>query len=138
MQNAVNQCILVVQLINTMTTQTKTSGKTVQGAAPQQEQKPEVSAAAIAPTGKPVTVEERILRIASLAEKVATRKTVITHLEKVEAMKFGEFEEKEIVSISDGKSTYTIKSPLLLRKVQETLRNELKTELSKIESEIQF
>lgn len=123
-----------------MTTTAK--GKGAPGATAH-EQKPEISKTEINPNGKPqstkeASVEEKILKVNILQERISSRAKVLSHLEKIEALKFGEFDEKDSLSISDGKNTYLIKSPLLMRKVQQTMREELKAELVKIEAEIQF
>jgi len=87
----------------------------------------------------PLTVEEKIKKVSSLQELIKVRAIMKSHLEKVEALKFGDFEEKDIVTITSGNNqSYTIKSPLLCNKFKLMATKEISEFIAEVEAQINF
>jgi len=86
-----------------------------------------------------LTVEDKIQKVNILRELIEKREVIKTHLYRVEAMKFGDFDEKDVVNIvsQDGK-TYAIKSSLLCEKIANLLKDEFAVKIKDIETQIQF
>lgn len=86
-----------------------------------------------------ISVEETIRRVAALSEHIHTRRVLFTHLDKLEALKFGEFDEKDclILQTAAGQS-YTIKSPTLCKKLTEVAKSEISDKIDEIEAQLVF
>lgn len=88
---------------------------------------------------KPPTVEEIVKRVEFLQTKISTRDTISKHIDQVSNLKFGEFEDKDLLIIQSGKGeSYTIKSPLLLTQVKTILIDSLQKQKEAVEAEINF
>jgi hypothetical protein len=88
---------------------------------------------------KPPTVEEIVKKVEILNQKIAVRDQVTRHINNVEKLKFGEFQEKDCLVLQSGAGeSYTIKSPKLLKQVQAIMLESLQAEKQLIEAEINF
>lgn len=88
---------------------------------------------------KPPTVEDIVKRVEQLTQKIAVRDQVTRHINNVEKLKFGEFQEKDCLILQSGAGeSYTIKSPKLLKQVQTIMLESLQAEKQLIEAEINF
>lgn len=88
---------------------------------------------------KPPTVEDIVKRVEQLNQKIAVRDQVTRHIDQVSKLKFGEFEEKDLLIIQSGKGeSYTIKSTLLLTQVKTILIDSLQKQKEAVEAEINF
>lgn len=91
------------------------------------------------PEEKPeLTVEDKIKKIFVLNDRIETRNLLKTHLEKVDALKFGDYEEKDTITIAGGGKNYLIKSTVLCRKIQTMLREEISFKIAEVEAQISF
>lgn len=86
-----------------------------------------------------VSVEETIRRVAALSEQIHTRRVLFNHLDKLETLKFGEFDEKDclVLQTAAGQS-YTIKSPTLCKKLTEVAKSEIVGKIEEIEAQLIF
>lgn len=86
-----------------------------------------------------LSVEETIRRVASLSEQIHTRRVLFNHLDKLETLKFGEFDEKDclVLQTAAGQS-YTIKSPTLCKKLTEVAKSEIVSKIEEIEMQLTF
>lgn len=140
-----------------METKTATNGKAVQGAGHAKvngESKPTA-----AKNGTPVaeeakepvqdekpagekpmlTVEDKIKKVNSLNELIQKRTVLKSHLDKVQTLKFGDYEEKDTIAITSGNGqTYTIKSSVLCQKIGGMLKSEISAKIAEVEEEIAF
>lgn len=90
-------------------------------------------------TPKPPTVEDIVKKVEILNQKIAVRDQVTRHINNVEKLKFGEFQEKDCLVLQSGAGeSYTIKSPKLLKQVQAIMLESLQAEKQLIEAEINF
>lgn len=88
---------------------------------------------------KPPTVDDIVKRVEQLNQKIAVRDQVTRHINNVEKLKFGEFQEKDCLILQSGAGeSYTIKSPKLLKQVQTIMLESLQAEKQLIEAEINF
>jgi hypothetical protein len=92
-----------------------------------------------APAPQPLSVEEKINKINSLNELIDMRSTIKSHLSRVEAMKFDDFSERNIITISsqNGQS-YAIKSGYLTEKIASMLKEEFQCKIKEVEAQIAF
>ena len=88
----------------------------------------------------PLSIEEKITKLQSLVDLVENRDKFRTHLYQVEALKFGDLDEKAIITISadNGKQTYNIRSSYLCHKIADLLKSEFKSKVAEIETQINF
>jgi len=87
-------------------------------------------------TGFP-SVEETIKRVVQLNDNIHTRKVLMTHLEKVQSLKFGDYDDKNILILkSSTGETYEIKSPGLCMKIADLARNEIQAKIDEVEEQI--
>jgi hypothetical protein len=86
----------------------------------------------------PLSVEETIKRVNILQENINKRKVLQKHLERVESLKFGEYDdEKDTITITaSNKTHYEIRSTALCIKVAALVRNEISAHIEEIEEEI--
>lgn len=104
-----------------------------------EETKPKTEEAAKTEQPKAKTIEEIIKTVEVLNTKIATRDQVNRHINQVEKLKFGEFQEKDCLILQSGAGeSYTIKSPKLLKQVQVLMLETLSSEKQLIEAEINF
>jgi hypothetical protein len=141
-----------------METKTATNGKAAQGAGlpklngehkttPAQngvsavEEKPKTEEKAEAPAAeeKPLTVEDRIKKVGTLNDLIAKRATFKNHLERVEKLKFSDYDEKDTIALTDAKGeTYNIRSSVLCQKIGAMLKTEISAKIREVEAEIAF
>ena len=87
----------------------------------------------------PLTIEEKINKLQSLVDLVENRDKFRSHLFQVEDLKFGDLDEKSVITIaSEGNKSYAIKSPYLCKKVAGLLKEEFTGKIKEIEAQINF
>ena len=87
---------------------------------------------------KPLTVDETIRRVMAVSEHIRTRKILFNHLDRLEALKFGEYDEKDSLTLTNAKGdSYTIRSTSLCVKLTEVAKHEIASKIAEIEDEIQ-
>ena len=131
---------------------TKTNGKASQGegkTAVKELTKPEASSSVVGEKGQfneqalqpetTPTVEDRIKKIFTLNDRIETRSLLKSHLERVEAIKFGDYDEKDSISIvnATGKP-YVIKSTNMCKKISAMLKEEITAKIVEVEAQIIF
>jgi hypothetical protein len=73
------------------------------------------------PEAPVLSVEDKIRKVETLNELIQKRTTLKNHQERVEKLKFGDYEEKDTLTIHSGNGqNYTIKSAVLCQKIAET------------------
>src|SRR5665213_1393442 len=83
------------------------------------------------------TVEETIKRVVILNDNIHTRRVLMTHLEKVQSLKFGDYDDKNILILkSSTGETYEIKSPGLCMKIADLAQNEIQAKIEEVEQQI--
>ena len=84
-----------------------------------------------------LSVEDTIRKVVILNDNIHTRKVLITHREKVESLKFGDYDDKHsIILKSSTGETYEIKSPGLCMKIAELAKSEIQSKIEEVESQI--
>jgi hypothetical protein len=87
--------------------------------------------------GSFLSVEDTIKKVVQLNDNIHTRRVLMTHLEKVESLKFGDYDDKHsIILKSSTGETYEIKSPGLCMKIAELAKNEIQAKIEEVESQI--
>ncbi len=83
------------------------------------------------------SVEETIKRVVILTDNIHTRKVLMTHLEKVQSLKFGDYDDKNILILKNSTGeTYEIKSPSLCMKIADLAKNEIQAKIEEVEQQI--
>ena len=86
-----------------------------------------------------LTIEEKINKLQNLVDLVENRDKFRNHLFQVEGMKFGDLDEKAVITIAtEGNKSYGIKSPYLCQKVAALLKDEFTGKIREIEAQINF
>lgn len=84
-------------------------------------------------------MEDKIRKVNSLNDLIGKRGVLKNHLERVEALKFGDYDEKDTITItSGGGQSYTIKSTVLCQKIGGMLKEEISGKIVEVEAEINF
>ncbi len=86
-----------------------------------------------------LTIDEKISKLQNLVDLVENRDKFRNHLFQVEGMKFGDLDEKCLITITveNGKS-YPIKSSYLCQKIAGLLKEEFTGKIKEIEAQINF
>jgi hypothetical protein len=140
-----------------MDTKNNKNGKAVQGAetATLEPQKTAISETAVNGNGKlqehangkeapkptetaPVlSVEDKIRKVFTLNDLIEKRGLLKRHEERVASIKFGEYEEKDILTISGSAGQpYAIKSTSVCKKIAGLLKEEITQNINEVEAEI--
>ena len=86
---------------------------------------------------KPDSVEERIFKNNQMNVLIANREKIQAHQKRINALKFGELDEKDNITITSANNeVYTIKSSEQCKLVQDVLRNHLANKLAETETQI--
>jgi hypothetical protein len=86
-----------------------------------------------------LSVEDTIRRIEQLNEAITRRKILRDHLEKVDNLRFGEFDEKSsLVLVNSKGDQYPIRSAGLCQKIASLCKSELSRHIEEIEQQIVF
>jgi hypothetical protein len=87
--------------------------------------------------GSFLTVEDTIKKVVQLNDNIHTRRVLMTHLEKVQSLKFGDYDDKNILILkSSTGETYEIKSPGLCMKIADLAQNEIQAKIDEVEQQI--
>jgi hypothetical protein len=87
---------------------------------------------------KAISVDETIRRVLAISDHIRTRKILFNHLDRLEALKFGEYDEKDSLTLTNAKGdSYTIRSTPLCMKLTEVAKREISSKIAEIEDEIQ-
>ncbi|MCX6350637.1 MAG: hypothetical protein NTX03_02120 [Bacteroidetes bacterium] len=117
---------------------------------PKEVTKPQTSTTTVSENGKmenptneapkvELSVEDKIKKVATLAEHIEKRGLLKRHLEKVEGLKFGDYEDKDTLTIAGGnKESYVIKSTSLCQKISALIKEEIGAKIKEVEAEINF
>jgi len=89
----------------------------------------------IEPKEKPgMSVEDMIRKVLIQTEHIGTRRKLYSHLERVDALKFGDYDDKSILILQDAKgSTYEIKNPGLCQKIADLAKHEIWAKIEEVE-----
>ena len=85
-----------------------------------------------------LTVEDTIRRVQTLNDLIEKRNILLTHQGKVNALKFGDFEDKDFLTLNSGNGGYPIKSPALCKKIAILVKEEIATHIKDVEAQINF
>ncbi len=87
-----------------------------------------------------ISVDEKIKRVNELNRLIADRATMKDHLQEIEALQFGEYDEKNTITISNGntKTTYTMRSTALCKKTTAMWKEEITARIKGVEAQIDF
>lgn len=87
------------------------------------------------PKEKPgLSVEDMIRKVLIQTEHISTRRKLYNHLERVDALKFGDYDDKSILILQDSKgSTYEIKNPGLCQKIADLAKHEIWAKIEEVE-----
>jgi hypothetical protein len=85
-----------------------------------------------------LSVEDKIRKVELLSEAIEKRTLLKSHLARVEAMKFGDFEEKESLSINSQNGNYTIKSSSLIKEIAQLVKLRIGEQIVLVEEQINF
>ncbi len=100
-----------------------------------EEQAPVIKLPEIDP--KPDSVEERIFKNNQMNILIANREKIQLHQKRINALKIGELDEKDNITITSANNeVYTIKSSEQCKLVQEVLRNHLANKLAETDKQI--
>ena len=87
----------------------------------------------------PLTIDEKISKLQNLVDLVENRDKFRNHLSQVEGIRFGDLDEKCMITIStEGGKSYGIKSSYLCQKISTLLKDEFTGKIKEIESQINF
>jgi len=85
----------------------------------------------------PLTVEETIRRVNELQDNIDLRELLKRHLEAVSLLKFGEYNEKDvIVLVSHTGEKYEIKSSSLCQESAELIKRRISEHIEQVEQQI--
>ena len=83
------------------------------------------------------SVEETIKKVVILNDNIHTRRVLMTHLEKVQSLKFGDYDDKNILILKNSTGeTYEIKSPTLCIKIADLAKSEIQAKIEEVEQQI--
>ena len=85
-----------------------------------------------------LNVEDTIKKVNSLNQLIEDRTSLLSHQARVEALKFGEFEDKDFLTLNGKSGAYVIKSVALCKKIAELTKNEIAEHLREVEAKINF
>ena len=85
-----------------------------------------------------LSVEATIKKVSLLNQLIEDRTSLLSHLERVQALKFGEFEDKDFLTLNGKSGAYVIKSIALCKKIAELTKNEIAEHLREVEEKINF
>ena len=83
-----------------------------------------------------LSVEETIRKVVVLNDNIHQRKVLMTHLEKVQSLKFGDYDEKNALILKSTNGEYEIKSTNLCVKIAELTKNEIQAKIEEVEQQI--
>ena len=90
-------------------------------------------------TPAPLTIDEKISKLQNLVDLVENRDKFRNHLFQVEGIRFGDLDEKCVITIStEGGKSYGIKSSYLCQKIAGLLKEEFTGKIKEIEAQINF
>ena len=108
----------------------------------EQTQKPkQPNAASEQPPKEPkaLSVEDKINKVEQLTELIEKRVILKAHLNRVESLKFGEFDEKDALTItSKSDNSYTITNSSLMSDIASLCKDRISNEILKVEQLIEF
>ena len=84
------------------------------------------------------TVEDTIRKVETLNQLIEKRNILLTHQGKVNALKFGDFEDKDFLTLNSGTGGYPIKSPALCKKIAVLVKEEIASHIKEVEAQIHF
>ena len=81
-----------------------------------------------------MSVEDMIRKVLIQSEHITTRRKLYNHLEMVDALKFNDFDDKNVLILKDSKgSTYEIKSPGLCQKIADLAKYEICAKIEEVD-----
>jgi len=87
----------------------------------------------------PLTIDEKISKLQNLVDLVENRDKFRNHLFQVEGIRFGDLDEKCLITVStEGGKSYVIKSSYLCQKIAALLKDEFTGKIKEIEAQINF
>ena len=91
------------------------------------------------PVVKPeISVEDKIRKINSLQSHIDTRNQLKSHLVEIENLRFGDYDEKDTITLAKNGKPYVIRNTQLCKKVQTLLRTEFSAKIVEVEAQIDF
>jgi len=98
-----------------------------------------VNISSLSPALKAVTVEDKINKVEKLTELIEQRGILKAHLNRVDALKFGEFDEKDALTItSKSGNSYTIINSSLMSDIAKLCKDRISNEIARVEQLIEF
>ncbi len=92
----------------------------------------------VQPTEKTLTIDEILLKTANINALNEDRKKLTSHLSRIKAMKFGNMEGNDTITLENDDDSYTITNSTLCRKIADLMTFEIENKLGEINESIKL